>query len=469
MKNLRVCLVTEGTYPYVVGGVSSWVHRLITQLKDVTFEVLAIVPAGELKEKYSIPPNLKNIYRIPIIDEEKFTQPKIKTGEYYEKYIRTVKWLHQYLGEDDFNNASEYLVKLHSQLENERPRFWASKPGWEYLKKQYSNLKEAPSMIEWILAWKDTHIPLLNLTASLIPEADIYHATNSGFAGFLAIIGAMKHNKPSIITDHGIFLRERLMELSKAKIKGLAEEMWLDVLTGLSRLIYTNATLVTSVCNYNVNWVTEKLRIPRDKFKVIYNGVDPERLKPVETPKPPYRVVGSISRVHPIKDIKTFIKAADIVLKKEGNVKFFVVGPVDDQKYYKECLNLIKKLGISENFIFTGSRGEDILYWYNLFDIFVLSSISEGFPMSTIEAMACGTPVIVTDVGGAAEPVEDCGYVIPSGDAEQLAQRILEILQSKEVAEKFSENARRKVVEKFSLSKIMSEYEKVYQELAVKK
>ncbi len=458
-------MVTEGTYPYVVGGVSSWVHRLITQLSHITFDILAIVPPGELKEKYQIPSNIKNIYKIPITDEEKFTQPRLKTSEYHERYIRTVKWLHQYLNEEDFNNASEYLVKLHTQLENDKPRFWASKPGWEYLKEQYDKRKQSPSMIEWILAWKDTHIPILNLIASRIPEADVYHATNSGFAGFLAIIGGVKYNKPTIITDHGISLRERLMELTKAKVKGLAEEMWLDVLTGLTRLIYLNCTLVTSVCYYNVNWVTEKLRIPKDKFKVIYNGVDPERLKPVEVPKPPYKVVGSISRIHPIKDIKMFIKAADIVLKKEGNVKFFVVGPVDDQKYYKECLNLIKKLGLSENFIFTGSRGEDILYWYNLFDIFVLSSISEGFPMSTIEAMACGTPVIVTDVGGAAEPIEGCGFVVPSGDAEQLAQRILEILQNKDLANKLSENARRKVLEQFSLQKIIEEYDKVYQQI----
>ncbi len=459
-------MVTEGTYPYFVGGVSSWVHRLITQLKHIKFDILAIIPPGELKEKYQPPPNLENIYKIPITDEQKFTQPRLKTGEYYDKYIRTVKWLHQYLNEEDFNNASEYVVKLYTQLENDKPRFWASKVGWEYLKEQYYKREDPPSMIEWILAWKDTHIPLLNLLANSIPEADIYHGTNSGYAGFLAVIGGLKYNKPVVITDHGIFLRERLMELTKAKVKGLAEEMWLDVLTGLSRFIYMNCTLVTSVCNYNVNWVTEKLRIPKDKFKVIYNGVDPERLKPVEVPKPPYKVVGSISRIHPIKDIKMFIKAAEIVSKKDGNVKFFVVGPVDDQKYYKECLNLIKKLGLTENFIFTGSRGEDILYWYNLFDIFVLTSISEGFPMSTIEAMACGTPVIVTDVGGAAEPVEGCGYVVPSGDAEQLAERILEIIQNKELAEKLSENARRKVVEQFSLPKIMEEYSKVYQQIS---
>lgn len=462
MTDLRVCLVTEGTYPHTVGGVSSWVHRLISQLKEIKFDILAIVPEGELKEKYTPPPNLEHIYTVPIIDENKFTQPKIKTSEFYDKYIKTTKWLHQYLVEDDFNGASDYLVKLNSQLENDKARFWSSKPGWEYLKSQYSKRRDAPSMIEWILAWKDTHIPLLNLVASKIPEADIYHGTNSGFAGFLAIIGGLKYNKPSVITDHGIFLREKLMELTRAKIRGLAEEMWLDVLTGLTRLIYSKSTLITSVCNYNVNWVKEKLRISEDKFKVIYNGIDPQRIKPVEVPKPPYRVVGSISRVHPIKDIKLFIKAADIVLKKEADVKFFVVGPVDDQKYYKECLSLIKKLGVSENFIFTGSRGEDIVYWYNLFDIFVLSSISEGFPMSTIEAMACGTPVIVTDVGGAGEPVEGCGYVVPSGDAEQMAQRILEILQNKDLAEKFAESARRKVLDKFSLDKLMKEYESVY-------
>ncbi|MHA1410599.1 MAG: GT4 family glycosyltransferase PelF [Candidatus Odinarchaeia archaeon] len=468
MKNLKVCMVTEGTYPYVVGGVSSWTHRLITQLKDIEFDILAIVPEGELKQRYKLPPNVGKVYTIPIVDEEKFKQPKMRNSQYYEKFIKNTEWLHENIREDNYDEAAEYLIKLNELLEDTPVKFWSSKNGWNYLKQEYKKRKEKPPMIEWILSWKDTHIPLLNLLSAKIPQADIYHGTNSGFAGFLAVLGALKYNKPSVLTDHGIFLREKLMELTRAKVKGLAEDMWLNVLTGLSRLIYLKTTLITAVCKYNVKWVKEKLRINEPKFKVIYNGINTDRITPVDIPKPPYKVVGTIARVHPIKDIKLFIKAAEIVLKEESNTKFFVVGPIDDKKYYKECLNLIKKLGLSENFIFTGTRGEDIVYWYNLFDIFVLSSISEGFPLSTIEAMATGTPVVVTDVGGAGEPVKGCGYVVPSGDVKQFAEKILKILKDDKLAQKLSKNARNKALKQFSLPNLMREYEKVYYELSTK-
>ncbi|MHA1754215.1 MAG: GT4 family glycosyltransferase PelF [Candidatus Odinarchaeia archaeon] len=465
MRKIKVCLVTEGTYPYVVGGVSSWTHRLIKQLKDIKFDILAIVPEGELEEKYKLPPNVENIYKIPIIDETKFKQPLLKTSEYYDKFINITQLFHENIIDDDFDEAAKYLVRLNELLSNDPVKFWSSKKGWEYLKSKYYERKEEPPVIEWILAWKDTHMPILNLLSTEIPEADIYHGTNSGFAGFLAVLGGLKYNRPSLLTDHGIFLREKLMELTRAKIKGLTQDIWLSILTGISRLIYLKASMVTSVCKYNINWVVEKLKISRDKFKVIYNGINPDRITPVDIPKPPYKVVGTIARIHPIKDIKLFIKAADKVLKKETNTKFFVVGPIDDKKYYNECIALIKKLGLGENFIFTGSRGEDIVYWYNLFDIFVLSSISEGFPLSTIEAMATGTPVVVTDVGGAGEPVEGCGFVVPPGDVDQFAEKILEILQNEELAKKFSKNARKKVLNEFSLNKLMDEYNKVYLEL----
>jgi glycosyltransferase involved in cell wall biosynthesis len=465
LKNIKVCMVTEGTYPFIVGGVSSWTHQLITQLKDIKFDILSIVPEGELEQKYKLPSNIENVYTIPIIDEKKFTESKLKSAQSYDKFLKNTRWMHEYFDEENFDEASEYVQKLNELLTEDTTKFWTSKKGWEYLKSEYMKRNDNPPMIEWILAWKDTHIPLLNLISSNIPKADIYHGTNSGFAGLLSVIGGLKYNKPSVLTDHGIFLREKLMALTRAKVRGLAEDMWLNVLTSLSRLIYLKSTMITSVCNYNVNWVKEKLKITDPKFKVIYNGINTDRIIPVEIPKPPYKVVGTIARIHPIKDIIMFIKAADLIFKKKPNTRFFVVGPVDDKKYYKECLNLIKKLGLNENFIFTGSRGEDIIYWYNLFDIFILSSISEGFPLSTIEAMATGTPVVVTDVGGAGEPVKDCGFVVPSGDVKQFAEKVLKILEDEKLAKKLSENARKKALDQFSLPKLMKEYEQVYYDL----
>jgi len=466
LKSIKVCLITEGTYPYVMGGVSSWTHTLIKQLSDVKFEIMAIVPERGMELKYDLPENVINVTQIPIIDEKKFTKPLLESSEKTKKFIWYIKELHEAFQYNDINKLAQVIRELNLRLSREPRKFWATKEGWEYLRKEYMERRRDVPTVEWILSWKDIHLPLINMISVKLPEAHIYHGTNSGFAGLLAVLGSLVHNRPSIVTDHGIFLREKLFELTKTKAKTVVQDMWLNVLTSVSKLVYELATIITSVCKFNVNWVVEKLKIDASKFRVIYNGVDVNRITPVELPKPPYKVVGTIARVDPIKDIKTLIRAASLVTKQVSDVKFFVVGPIVNQRYYRECLQLVKTLNLEDNFIFTGARKEDIVYWYNLFDVFVLSSISEGFPMSTIEAMACGTPVVVTDVGGAAEPVEGCGFAVPPRKPALLAERILKILKNPDLAREMSIKAREKVMKEFNLKTLMEEYGKLYKELA---
>jgi glycosyltransferase involved in cell wall biosynthesis len=110
-----------------------------------------------------------------------------------------------------------------------------------------------------------------------------------------------------------------------------------------------------------------------------------------------------------------------------------------------------------------------IVFWLaeilNSLDVFVLSSVSEGLSIATIEAMAAGRPVVVTRSGGPQEIVEDgrTGILVPPADPNALASRICELLGNPELAAMFSRNARAEVKDKFSLKKMVNEYESLYE------
>ena len=206
-KKLRVCLITEGTYPYVMGGVSAWTHMLIKYLKDIEFEIIAIVGKKGLKPKYKLPENVVNVTQIPIVEEEKFSQPLFLSKEKIKRFITYIKELHEAFAFNATSEAADALLKIHNILSENLVKFWATKEGWEYLSRRYKERRADIPTVEWILSWKDIHIPLLTIISNKLPKADVYHGTNSGFAGLLAILGGMCYNRPSLLTDHGIFLR----------------------------------------------------------------------------------------------------------------------------------------------------------------------------------------------------------------------------------------------------------------------
>ena len=97
-------------------------------------------------------------------------------------------------------------------------------------------------------------------------------------------------------------------------------------------------------------------------------------------------------------------------------------------------------------------------------DISILTSISEGFPYTVLESMSCGIPVVATDVGGVTEALDNsCGYICKPKDFEEIGNRVVELLNDKALREKMGENARKKVIENFTIGKFIAEYEDVYE------
>ncbi len=182
---------------------------------------------------------------------------------------------------------------------------------------------------------------------------------------------------------------------------------------GGERLLQTKFRIINIVAKYIVvvseNLKTQILKnvpLNPNKLKVIYNGIDTRKFQPNKNEHLRKElalaktdiIIGSVGNIRKPKAYDNLIRAAAIVVKQESNIKFIIVGE-NKNTLYEELINLRSELKLDDNIFFLGFR-YNVTEILNSLDLFLLSSTSEGFSISTIEAMACGVPVIVTKSGG---------------------------------------------------------------------
>jgi glycosyltransferase involved in cell wall biosynthesis len=165
------------------------------------------------------------------------------------------------------------------------------------------------------------------------------------------------------------------------------------------------------------------------------------------------------------KGYEFFVRSARRIADRVPHSHFVAVGEGSVQDVTR-LQALVGELGLTERFSFLGFR-PDIAEVLSELDVFVLSSTSEGFSLATVEAMASGRPVVVTRSGGPEEIVEDgrTGFLVPSADAGAIAAKVCEVLANPSLAEELGANARRNVEQRFSLVRMLAEYENLYQRL----
>lgn len=218
-------------------------------------------------------------------------------------------------------------------------------------------------------------------------------------------------------------------------------------------------------------WAAKAEGIDSRRIDVIHNALEIERYcKGSEDQKAAFRknlgfpsdavIIGIVANLRPVKAIDMFIRAAKIVSEHCPNARFVVVGEGPERERLEQ---LAAENGIASLVCFLGKR-LDIAEILGCMDIGILSSSSESFSNSIVEYMAAGMPVVCTDVGGAKEAVEDGinGYVVPSGDYELMADKIVTILESEDLV-LLGQNCREKAEVQFSLSAIMGQYGQFYE------
>ncbi|MEM4188093.1 MAG: glycosyltransferase family 4 protein [Candidatus Hadarchaeum sp.] len=179
------------------------------------------------------------------------------------------------------------------------------------------------------------------------------------------------------------------------------------------------------------------------------------------------RIVGIVGRIFPIKNHRLFLDAAVRVATREPNAYFVVVG---DGILRSEMEGYAQKLGIAPRVFFLGWR-RDLPRIYADLDLLVVSSDNEGTPVSAIEAMASGCPVVGTSVGGLPDIIleGETGYLVPPRDPEALAAAVLSLLQDREIAARMGQTARALAKDRFSLQRLVSDVQNLYESLLVSK
>ena len=208
--------------------------------------------------------------------------------------------------------------------------------------------------------------------------------------------------------------------------------------------------------------------VHKEKISVIYNGIHPIQIDKHtrEVTRislqilPTEIMILSVGRLVPEKAQLLLIKAAAIVRRTNPSAKFFIAG---DGPMKEALQNAIQNEGLTSHFVLLGSR-DDIPALLNAADIFVLFSKTEGMPVSLMEAMSAGLPIVASDLEGIHTliPSEQYGRLLPFGNAEKLADTILKTINEKELSAQQGRNCITRVKENFSIDESCKKYEKLF-------
>jgi len=415
-----VLIFAEGTYPYVRGGVSSWIHQLVTQLSSFTFGICFIgsQPDDYGDILYDLPKNLIHL------EVHYLFTPDQKVNTQYKESDETIEVVRALHHSFTSGKAVPEQIKKLSFFEEELTEayFHHSQGAWDYIYEKYmSNCPDVP-FIDYFWTLKNMHSPLWMLAsvANRLPDCAMLHAPSTGYAGFLGALRSYSSNRPLMITEHGIYTRERKIDLMsttwisyrKPMLLRQPEEfnyikqIWIRFFEHIGKFAYQRADRIISLFP-GAQTIQLNFGAPKEKLEVIPNGVDVDKLNATLKHRPSNipQVITLIGRVVPIKDIKTFIRAMKIVSNTLPHIEGWVVGPVDEDKHYaEECFKMVETLGLKENVKFLGFQ--NILDILPKTGIQTLTSISEGMPLVILEGFAAGVPCVATDVGSCRDLIE---------------------------------------------------------------
>ncbi len=467
---MRICIVAEGCYPYVVGGVSEWIHSLIHSYPEHEFVILAIVADRSLRGKYvyELPENVSEVHELYLNDSDwdsRKSRKRIRMKkEQYQALVnlmlgQQVKWeplidyfrttkasLNDVLMGEDFLNAVT-----------------------EYYRLQYSQIV----FVDFLWMIRSIYLPLFTVLKMEIPKADVYHCTATGYAGVLGSMAKYIHGGRLLISEHGVYTREREEELIKAKwVQGIYKNIWIDQFKKMSAFAYDRADLVVGLYNHARELQIE-LGCPAGKHRVIPNGIRVENFQdlPGKQKEDEGRInIGSVLRVAPIKDIMTLIQAFGFAKERDPRLKLWIMGTWEEEEYARNCFELVRIMGI-QDVEFTGRV--DVREYYGRMDMTILTSISEGQPLTILESFAAHKPVIATDVGncrglilGENDSYGAAGIVTRIMHVGEIANAMLMLAQDEALCRQMGENGYRRVVEGYQFAHMQGAYREIYQRFA---
>ena len=456
-----VCLVLEGTYPFVTGGVSSWVHMLIERMPERSFRILHLSPYGDAYprgHRYDVPDNVVGIDEIYLSSGESADEhfDPLRLREIAGPLRAFVQGFHE--GDPSAFDALTSVEWTEGDAALIRSALLDTPHAWETLRATYEREATGESLLHFFWTWQFALAPLANILGASIPEAGCYHAVCTGYAGLLAARAAETHDRPMILTEHGIYTRERRIDIQRARWipdwdgeallrssePGYFRSFWRRQFDMMSSITYASADHVYTLYEDNRRQQIAD-GAQADHTTVIPNGISRGRFADAAEryaqrvkagPTDAAFTVGFIGRICAIKDLVTLVRAARLAADDVPSLHVRLYGPIDGEPEYATYVqSLIDTLELQDVVTFEGSA--DISVVMSDLDVVVLSSISEAQPLVLLEAGAVGVPVIATDVGACRELINgrtiadrrlgSSGLIVPPAHPGRMAEAIVEL------------------------------------------
>ena len=464
---MKVCLSAEGCYPFVVGGVSSWVNNLIRMFPDTEFVVVAIAANRSQRGKYAytLPENVTEVYELYLddVDWGKVSR-RLKKNEYNALHSLIVNH------DPDWNTLFDLFAHTDLSLNDllMGPDFYHAVA--EYYNAHYTQLL----FTDFLWTARSMYLPLFLTMKMELPKANLYHCVATGYAGVLGCMAKHRYGGRLLISEHGIYTREREEELIKAKwVRQQYKGLWIEHFRKMSVLAYREADLVTSLFA-QARSLQEELSCPPEKTLITPNGVQVERFAhiPGKTAEDEQFInIGAVLRVSPIMDVKTMLQAFRFAKEREPRLKLWIMGSCDEDKTYaQECFDLVETLGLRD-VIFTGTI--NVCDYLGRMDFTLLTSISEGQPLTILEGFAAHKPAIATDVGNCAGLLygEDddfgaAGILVHIMNIEEIAAAMVRLAQDETLRRQMGENGYRRVCARYRKEQMQHTYWNIYHTLA---
>jgi glycosyltransferase involved in cell wall biosynthesis len=313
----------------------------------------------------------------------------------------------------------------------------------------------------------------------------LFQKLKANLMAVLRLRRVLRQEKPEIavgmggMTNWGLILAAKIARSKTAVIIGehgtgalkyREDRMASPIMSLLNRFLYPFADRIVAISDGVREYLVSELKLPEGKIVLIYNPVDLQRIRQLSQEKvdDPWLsnqdkpVVLWVGRIAAIKGLKYLICAFESVLK-QVNARLVIVGEGSEQTALE---NLVIQKGLQEEVRFAGFQSNPYRYMSRS-SVFAFPSLSEGFGMVLVEAMACGLPVVSTDcIAGPSEVLQNgrCGILVPVGDADALAKAIVRILTNPQLREQLITAAANRATD-FEATHVVASYELLFREV----
>ncbi|WP_314036795.1 DUF3492 domain-containing protein [Dietzia sp. CH92] len=485
---MRIALINEGTYPVNTGGVSTWCDQLVSGMPDHTWEVVTLTGGSRTPITWAVPRQVRATTLYPVWAPVRAGLPEsqlltrrrrarlraalralwaaiLPPAETITVADGTVRHDPALLGaalREVLAAGGGDLFRLlgsESSAEALLDAWWGHSPALDRSARlSVGDAVEAATLVDRTLCATDVRFG----------DVDLVHASSNGSSSLVGLARKWRDGVPFILTEHGVYLRERYLALAGTQLSWSARYAVCTALRALCVLVYAEADLLLPVSDFNARWAV-RLGADASRIHTVRNGVDVSTMPPVGA-EPAVPTISFVGRIDPLKDLDTLVRAYALVRQHLPTTRLRIFGPCPpgNAAYKRSIEQTIDHLGVADGVTWEGPTAGPRPA-VEAGSVIALSSISEGLPFTTIEAMMCGRVTVNTDVGGVSEAVGHdgrLGGLVPPKDPAAFADECLRYLLDDELREQTGRRAREHAIGSFALDDCISAFRGWY-EIAV--